>query len=224
MYLTLQPLSSIPFISHGFTIRKFAGEHEFDLNPYTSKQPGMAEKNLALLAKSISVTSTPLITCRQVHGNNIFNVDLQKTSPQKIKEMQGDGLVTNQPNVTIAILTADCLPILLVDKKQRAIGAVHAGRKGTDLSVVEMAIEKMKILFGSSPENIIAGIGPGIKKCCYEVDLFEANTQQMIKKGVPEQNIFSLNQCTSCRNDLFFSYRAEKGETGRMIGFITIKN
>jgi hypothetical protein len=138
--------------------------------------------------------------------------------------MQGDGLLTNQPNVILAILTADCLPILLIDKKQKAIAAIHAGRNGSMLFIIEAAIKQMEILFGTKSENLIAGIGPGIKKCCYEVDLFRANIEQMKKKGVLKENIFSLDLCTSCKKDIFFSYRAEKGKTGRMLGFIMIKN
>ncbi len=92
------------------------------------------------------------------------------------------------------------------------------------LSITDKVIEQMNIHFGSKPENIMAGIGPGIKKCCYEVDILEENIEQMKTKGLLKKNIFSLNQCTSCKKEMFFSYRAEKGKTGRMLAFIMLKN
>ena len=223
-YVTLPVLSKIPFIVHGFTHRKLDNGHNFDLNLYDCNQKNHVENNLKKLTNLIGFPSAPVISCHQVHLSKIINVDLQKNTPQEIRKMQGDGLLTNQPNVILAILTADCLPILLIDKKQKAIAAIHAGRNGSKLFIIETAIEQMGILFGTKPENLITGIGPGIKKCCYEVDLFRANIEQMTKKGVLKENIFSLDQCTSCKKDIFFSYRAEKGKTGRMLGFIMIKN
>ncbi len=223
-FVTLPALSKIPFIVHGFTLRKLDNGQDFDLNLYDCNQSNHVEKNIKKLTKLIGFPSAPVISCRQVHRNKIINVDLQKNTPQKIRKIQGDGLLTNQPNVILAVLTADCLPILLIDKKQKAIAAIHAGRNGTLFSIIEAAIDRMRILFRTIPEDLIAGIGPGIKKCCYEVDLFKTNIEQVIKKGVLKENIFSLDQCTSCRNDIFFSYRAEKGKTGRMFGFIMIKN
>ena len=223
-YVTLPVLSKIPFIVHGFTHRKLDNGHNFDLNLYDCNQKNHVENNLKKLTHLIGYPSAPVISCHQVHLSKIINVDLQKNTPQEIRKMQGDGLLTNQPNVILAILTADCLPILLIDKKQKAIAAIHAGRNGSMLFIIEAAIKQMEILFGTKSENLIAGIGPGIKKCCYEVDLFRANIEQMTKKGVLKENIFSLDQCTSCKKDIFFSYRAEKGKTGRMLGFIMIKN
>ena len=223
-FVTLPALSKIPFIVHGFTHRKLDSGQNFNLNLYDCNQKNHDKNNLKKLTHLIGFPSAPVISCHQVHLSKIINVDLQKNTPQEIRKMQGDGLLTNQPNVILAILTADCLPILLIDKKQKAIAAIHAGRNGTMLSIVEAAIERMRILFGTIPEDLIAGIGPGIKKCCYEVDLFEANIEQVIKKGVLKENILNLDQCTSCRNDIFFSYRAEKGKTGRMFGFIMMKN
>tara|TARA_B100000315_G_scaffold122793_1_gene112739 strand:- start:29612 stop:30292 length:681 start_codon:yes stop_codon:yes gene_type:complete len=223
-FVTLPALSKIPFIVHGFTLRKLDNGQNFDLNLYNCNRSNHVEKNLKKLTKLIGFPSTPVISCRQVHHNKIINVDLQKNTPQKIQKMPGDGLLTNQPNVILAVLTADCLPILLIDKKQKAIAAIHAGRKGTMLSIVEKAIDQMGILFGTMPEDLIVGIGPGIRKCCYEVDILEHNLRQIMYKGVLKENIFSLDQCTSCKKDIFFSYRAEKGKTGRMFGFIMIKN
>ena len=197
-FVTLPALSKIPFIVHGFTLRKLDNGQNFDLNLYDCNQSTHVEKNLKKLTKLIGFPSAHVISCRQVHHNKIIHVDLQKNTPQEIQKMPGDGLVTSQPNVILAVLTADCLPIFLIDKKQTAIAAIHAGRNGTMLSIVEAAIEQMGSLFGTVPEDLITGIGPGIKKCCYEVDLFKANIEQVMKKGVLKKNISCLDQCTSC--------------------------
>ena len=223
-FVTLPNLSKIPFITHGFTLRRLDNGQNFDLNLYNYNRSSPVDKNLNKLTKLIGFPSTPIITCRQIHHNKIIKVDLLKNTPQEIRKMQGDGLVTNQTNVILAVLTADCLPILLIDKEQNAIAAIHAGRKGTALSIVKEAIKQMATLFGSVPEDLIVGIGPGIKKCCYEVDILEKNFQQIRNKGVLKKNIFSVDQCTSCRNDIFFSHRADNSKTGRMIGFIMLKN
>lgn len=223
-FVSLPALSEIPFITHGFTLRQLDTGQDFDLNLHGCNQTNHIKKNLNKLTELIGFPSAPVITCRQVHQNKIIKVDLLENTPQEIRKMQGDGLITDQPNVILAVLTADCLPILLIDEKQKVIAAIHAGRNGTMISIVEKAIEKMESLFGVVPENLLAGIGPGIKKCCYEVDILENNIQQIKDKGVLKKNIFNIDQCTSCENDIFFSYRAEKGETGRMVGFIMIKN
>lgn len=223
-FVSLPVLSKIPFITHGFTLRQLDNGQDFDLNLYDCSQTNQIKKNLTKLTELIGFPSAPVITCRQVHQNKIIKVDLLENTPQEIRKMQGDGLITNQPNVILAVLTADCLPVLLIDEKQKAIAAIHAGRNGTMVSIVEKAIEKMGSLFGTAPKNLLVGIGPGIKKCCYEVDILENNIQQIKDKGVLKKNIYIVDQCTSCKNDIFFSYRAKKGETGRMVGFIMIKN
>ena len=252
MIIAIPEFSRIPFIAHGFTLKKLENGQNFD---FDFRDRTQTQKNFLKLTHFIGVKKNSIITCRQVHSNKIIKFDPLKADPHKYQEMEGDALITNQSNVTIAVKTADCLPILLIDKKEKAIGAIHAGRKGTMLSIVKAAIENMKTCFNTMPENLIVGIGPGIQKCCYEVDktiadlfkkkithsnrvvipnpknklkytidLLEANLGQLIEKNVLNKNIFVVDYCTSCRNDLFFSYRADKIKTGRMLGFITLKN
>jgi len=252
MFIAIPELSQIPFIAHGFTLKKLENGQNFDFDLRNRNQ---AQKNFLKVINFIGAKKSSIITCRQVHSNKIIKFDPLKPDPHKYREIEGDALITNQPNVTIAVITADCLPILLIDKKEKAIGAIHAGRKGTMMSIVKAAIENMKIYFNTMPENLIVGIGPGIQKCCYEVDktiadqfekkikhsnqvvipnpknklkhtidLLEANLGQLIEKNVLYKNIFVMDYCTSCRNDLFFSYRADKIKTGRMLGFIMLKD
>ena len=190
--------------------------------------------------------------------------------------LTGDGLITQTPGLLLAILTADCLPVILVDAKRRAVGVFHAGWRGTVKRIVEKGVGEMQRCFGTRPGDIRAAIGPGVHGCCYAVgpevrtqfesqfeygsklfreveesdpvrekypllfltarapghselpkkiflDLVEANRRQLLAAGVAAKNISASPLCTSCRTDLLFSYRAEKGVTGRMMAVAGIR-
>jgi polyphenol oxidase len=213
----------------------------------------------------------PLITVRQIHSDIIHCVD---SIPDE--QLAGDGIVTSTPGLLIAIQTADCIPVIVVDTKRRAVGVFHAGWRGTVKRIVEKGVGEMVRYFGSHPRDMKAAIGPGISGCCYEVgeevrtkfesqfvyaaslfrevkesdpvrekypllfltarapghselpkkiflDLIEANRQQLIAAGVPKKNIASSQLCTNCHPELLFSYRAEKGKTGRMMAVAGIR-
>jgi len=126
------------------------------------------ERNRALLLKKLGVAHRskgwPLITLRQIHSDLIHRVIRLPEEP-----LAGDGLITNTPGVLLAIQTADCLPVILVDKKNRAVGVFHAGWRGTVKRIVEKGIGEMRRYFGSNPRNLVAAIGPGVHGCCYKV-------------------------------------------------------
>jgi YfiH family protein len=169
-------------------------------------------------------------TLKQIHSNLVLLAD----QPGLLGE--GDALITNEPNLAISIRTADCYPILLADARNRAVGAIHAGWRGTAAQIVTKTIEKMRIEFGTRPGDIFAAIGPGIGVCCYEVgnevssqfglsgqthlDLVSENRKQFEAAGVPPQNIQALDVCTFCDAERFFSYRREKDKAGRMTSWI----
>jgi hypothetical protein len=175
-----------------------------------------------------------LATLKQIHSNLVLVAEL----PGHCGE--ADALVTNRPGVAVSVRTADCYPILLADARNRAVAAVHAGWRGTVTHVVERALEKMKVEFGSSPVDVHAAIGPGIGVCCYEVgeevarqfgfaavsrthlNLASENRKQLETAGVAPQNIEALGVCTFCDAKRFFSYRREKEKAGRMISYIRI--
>ena len=213
----------------------------------------------------------PLITLRQIHSDVIRCV---ASAPERT--LAGDGLITAVPGILLAIQTADCLPVILVDAKRRAVGVFHAGWRGTVKRIVEKGVGEMRRYFGTRPRDIEAAIGPGVHKCCYEVgpevrihfesqfdyaaelfhevkesdpvrekypllfltargpghselpkkiflDLVEANRRQLLAAGILARNIEASPLCTSCRTDLLFSYRAEKGITGRLMAVAGIK-
>lgn len=213
----------------------------------------------------------PLVTLRQIHSDLIHCVSAAPKEP-----LTGDGLVTATPGLLLAVQTADCLPVILVDTKRRAVGVFHAGWRGTIKRIVEKGVGEMRRYFGSQPSDLKAAIGPGVHKCCYDVgpevrdkfesqfeyaaklfhevkdsdpvrekypllfltarapghselpkkiflDLVEANRRQLLAAGVPAKSISSSPLCTACHTDVLFSYRAEKGITGRMMGMAGIR-
>jgi hypothetical protein len=152
---------------------------------------------------------------------------------------KGDALLENTPGAVVAVKTADCIPILLVDQRTRAVAAVHAGWRGTVARIAEAAVEAMRDRFGSAPADLHAAIGPGIGKCCYEVgpevaarfgergrahiDLAEANRRQLIAAGVTARRIHASNLCTMCRPEEFHSFRRDREAAGRLYSFAGIR-
>ena len=152
---------------------------------------------------------------------------------------RGDALIENTPGSVIAVKTADCVPILLVDERLRAVAAVHAGWRGTIAHIAPKAVEAMGQRLGTAPADLHAAIGPGIGKCCYEVgpevavefgepgrariDLADANRRQLIEAGVTAGRIYTSNLCTMCRPAEFHSFRRDKEAAGRLYSFAGIR-
>jgi YfiH family protein len=166
-------LKHIPWLVHGFTTRPGGFTTSYcgrTLNLGFTKDDLRAsvERNRkqVLLAANAATKGKPwlLVTLRQVHSDIIHVVRSRK--PDKLV---GDGLVTDLPRLALGILTADCFPILLVDTKNKAVGAFHAGWRGSVKRIVEKGVGIMRLEFGSRPEDIHAAIGPGIQKCSFEV-------------------------------------------------------
>lgn len=273
-------LNRIPWLVHGFSTRAggfsaaYAG-NALNLGFTKHDSRSAVERNRAAFLRQLGATNRrtiwPLVTLRQLHSDLIHCVSEIPTQP-----LAGDGLITAMREIVLAVQTADCLPVILVDTKRRAVGAFHAGWRGTLKRIVEKGVGEMRRWFGTEPRNIRATIGPGIHSCCYEVgpevrekfesrfahasdwfrevkesdpirekypllflsakppghsdppgkillDLVEANRRQLIGAGVAAKNITASELCTACRPDLLFSYRAENGMTGRMMGVAGIR-
>ncbi len=286
--LRVQNLEKIPWLVHGFSTRTGGFSRAYakaDLNLGFTKDDSRAtvERNRAAFLSGLDATSArqnknarrwKLITLRQVHSDIIHHVDSHHVASDA--PLTGDGLITVTPGLLLGIQTADCLPIILVDSKRRAVGVFHAGWRGTVKRIVEKGVGEMHRWFGTRPQDIKAAIGPGIGGCCYEVgeevrtkfesqfsyaaklfrevkdsdpvrekypllflnarapghgelppkiflDLSEANRRQLLSVGVPAKSIAATPMCTSCRTDLLFSYRGEKGQTGRMMAVAGIR-
>jgi copper oxidase (laccase) domain-containing protein len=135
------------------------------------------------------------------------------------KEFPGcDGIITNQRGIALGIYVADCCAVYIIDPKTPAIGLVHSGRKGTELGVVTNAVEQMVDRFGSNPANMIVQLSPCIRPPHYEIDFAAEIVRQCHALGVNE--IHDSGICTACDLDRYYSYRAEKGKTGRMLALI----
>jgi polyphenol oxidase len=130
-----------------------------------------------------------LVSLRQIHSALIRTVSAKDTRQSgKPAVLRGDGLMTAEPGVLLGIQTADCLPVLLADKKNRAVAAFHAGWRGTLARIVENGVGRMRLEFGSKPEHLIAAVGPGIGQCCYSVG--EEVLQQFESQFVYARKLF----------------------------------
>jgi len=175
-----------------------------------------------------------LATLKQVHSAKCVSAEGRSGVLDR-----GDALLENTPGAVVAVKTADCLPILLVDECNRAVAAVHAGWRGTVAQIAEAAVSAMRDRFGTSPGDLHAAIGPGIGNCCYEVgpevaaqfggqgrghvDLAGANVRQLIAAGVTPERIYASNLCTMCRPGEFHSYRRDREAAGRLHSFAGVR-
>ena len=174
-----------------------------------------------------------LATVQQVHSESCIAADGRSGILG-----QGDALLEDTPGAVIAVKTADCVPILLVDERNHAVAAVHAGWRGTVARIALLAVQAMSRRFSSDPRDLHAAIGPSIGVCCYEVgpevaaqfgaegrahiDLTAANRSQLLESGVTAERIYASNLCTMCQADSFHSFRSDREAAGRMYSFAGI--
>jgi polyphenol oxidase len=153
----------------------------------------------------------------QIHNNSVAVVSVD--SPAKSAGV--DALITGDPGVLLGVYVADCCAVFLVEPKQRVVGLVHSGRKGTALNIVGAAVRKMSMEFGSDPLNIVAQLSPCIRPPHYEVDFAGDIVQQLKQAGVKQ--VFDSGENTAANLEKFYSYRMEKGRTGRMLALLALK-
>jgi polyphenol oxidase len=167
----------------------------------------------------------PLFTAEQIHGNKIAVV-ARAIASAVLSGVDGrefpacDSIITNQRSVALGIYVADCCAVYVVDPKTPAIGLVHSGRKGTELGVVTNAIRQMIERFGSDPGNMIVQLSPCIRPPHYEIDFAAEISRQCRTLGV--RHIHDSGACTACDLGRYYSYRAEKGKTGRMLAVLAL--
>src|SRR6266567_2915614 len=170
------------------------------------------------IRNAIGVGDWPLLTAQQIHGNKIAVADSSNRGPLG-REFRGcDGLITSQPGIALGIYVADCCAVYLIDPQTPAIGLVHSGKRGTAAGVVSNAIQQMIDRFGSDPANMIVQLSPCIRPPHYEVDFAAEIVRQCRALGMKE--IHDPRVCTACDLNRYYSYRAEKGKTGRMLALL----
>jgi purine-nucleoside/S-methyl-5'-thioadenosine phosphorylase / adenosine deaminase len=167
-------------------------------------------------ADALGFSGFPFIVAEQVHGNLVARVD----GPNPIPLSGADGLVTNRPGLCLAIYVADCAAVYLADREVRAIGLVHAGKKGAELGIVREAIATMRKAFGTDPANLVIQIAPCIRPPNYEVDFAAEIVRQARQTGV--RDIFDCGICTASNPEKYYSYRRERGRTGRLLALAAI--
>jgi purine-nucleoside/S-methyl-5'-thioadenosine phosphorylase / adenosine deaminase len=277
--LQAEHFEKYPWLIHAFSTRQGGysrayGGHALSLGFTKTDSRRAVERNRAAFLANLGANGRrpwPLVTLRQVHSDIIHRITDPPAAP-----LVGDGMVTNAPGIVLAIQTADCLPVILVDPQKRAVGVFHAGWRGTVKRIVEKGVGVMRLHFNSRPADLEAAIGPGVHNCCYTVgeevrdqftsqfaygdrlfheikesdpvrekypmlfltarapghsnlpvniflDLVEANRRQLLDAGVSARRIKTIPFCSACHTDLLFSHRAEKGNTGRMMGVAAMR-
>lgn len=207
-------LSALPQVAHGFTLRVPGIEMSHDKAEALARLDGIHRK---IRAES-SLGSAPFITAQQVHGNRIAVVADPPAGDKCFESC--DGLITNQRGVCLGIYVADCCAVYLVDQVRGAIGLVHSGKKGTELGVVSNAINSMAERFGARASDLVVQLSPCIRPPHYEIDFAAEIVRQCRALGVASVNDSGI--CTACDLERYYSYRAEKGRTGRMLAFLAI--
>ena len=258
---------------HAFSTRHggvsvVAGENLLNLSFTEWDRKESVLENRKRLETAAGTEDLTLVVMKQIHSDVVQRFPAVPAGPSA-----GDASITDRPGLLLAAQTADCVPILLVDPRKRAVAAVHAGWKGTLARIAQKTVGRLHLEFGCEPAHILAAIGPSIGPCCYEVgadfvtkfsaqfadaseyfdeahtgdepnplqwlnrcppghqpppenvhlDLRKANASQLLAAGLAETNLFASGLCTGCRTDLFFSYRKEGPQSGRMLSLIGLR-
>jgi purine-nucleoside/S-methyl-5'-thioadenosine phosphorylase / adenosine deaminase len=234
---------------HGFMGRRggkslgpFAG---LNVSYRVGDDPKVVSQNVCDVKLAAGIHDGRIVTMKQMHGE-----DLVEVKDKNLKEAgEADGMVTSEKDIYLAVLTADCVPLLFVAPKQRVVAAVHAGWRGTMAGIAEKTARLLKTRYGVEPSELEVALGPSIGICCYEVkddvagplikrwgklttpsiavrygksfiNLRRLNRDILRAAGVPGNQLFQVGPCTSCTPEDFFSYRRERSETGRQMSFV----
>ena len=259
--LGYESLGAYPNISHVVTTRH-GGVSEgtygsFNCSPYTGDASNKVLSNQTILFAGIKYKMEELVIPHQTHGISSLAIERDSYDSFSLEKrrnvLQGvDALITNEPGFCICVSTADCVPVLLYDKRCQAVGAVHAGWRGTVQHIVSSVLKHMNVLYGTKGEDVVACIGPSISLESFEVgeevydtfqekgfdmsrislwkeetrkhhiDLWEANRMELLASGVPAEQIELANICSYIHHEDFFSARRLGIDSGRTLSGIMI--
>lgn len=252
LLLKVPAIESTGHYIHGFTTRRGGvspGRHaSLNLSLTREENRDNVAENYCRLSEALGIEKADMAACHYEHGNGVC-VLTEADRGQGISRENTlpfcDGVVVKDSSVVAVTLHADCTPLFFADKYGRAAGVAHAGWKGTSLAISESMVDAL----GIPAEDILVGIGPNIKSCCFEVqedvgglfaekygenarvfrdgkqfvDLVGVTLMQLERKGIPAENVTVSEYCTYCRNDLFFSHRFFRGNTGAMASVMAIR-
>lgn len=247
-YISYKCLDDLSFVKNSFTLRMTSSNKPVYMFPENAPSLDDAKECCNTLASELGTDIAHRVAPFQKHTANVHVVtEADLGHPIDNRHIKNtDGLITNIKGAHICISVADCIPLCFVDPTKKAIGIAHSGRKGTQLKIGKIVVEKMTETFGSDPKDIIATIGPGICQSCYEVgpeilcefendwgreasaplfkkhgskyllDLWLANRMVLKDAGLRDENIITTNICNRCNNDKFYTFRGD----GRIINQI----
>ncbi len=204
-------LTGIEGLRHGFTLR----HPEIPVDVERDTALANLESAHAEAARDLGI-GDEITTGEQVHGSHVAVVD---SGPAEGFNAT-DGLVTQIPGRALGVFVADCCAVYLVDPVNRACGIVHSGKKGTELGIAREAVARMQEAFGTEPANLVAQLSPCIRPPHYEIDIAVEIVTQCREAGIPESQVHDCGICTASHPGLYYSYRREKGKTGRMLAMI----
>jgi YfiH family protein len=236
------------YLIHAVTNRSMNFPYDFSMALHTGENKNKIIGNRKIIASHLkSDENLHFIVANQTHSDHIKIITKKEAKGWESLEdavEDCDALITNVKGIVLTILTADCVPVLLYDNEKKVVAAVHAGWKGTKANIVAKTVLKMKEIYACNPENIVAAVAPSIGSCCYEVgedvakhffdilkgvtkredkymlDLPYINKYQLLESGLKEEHIEMSNVCTACDFERYFSYRKEKGCSGRFMSII----
>ena len=209
---TFEVLERVPGIRHAFLCRVPG------LDVQTEREPALARlaEYHAAARRDLGMPVEPFATAKQVHGNTV--AVLKQAATQEVPDT--DGLVTNVPGMSLGIYVADCCAVYLVDPVKRAIGLLHSGKKGTEFAISTRAVETMMREYGSNPADMVAQLSPCIRVPDYEIDFAGEINRQLLAAGVGRVADCGAN--TASDLERYYSYRVEKGRTGRLLALLSM--
>lgn len=207
-------LSAIPGFIHAFTQRVPGLDVQVDRDVALQR----LDQHHAATRVALGLADKKFIFATQVHGADIAIVD----SAASVPVANVDGLITADPSACLGIYVADCCAVYITDPKRRVVSLLHSGKKGTEQAIAKAAVEKMSAEFGSSPADLVAQLSPCIRPPHYEIDFSSQIVEQLRASGVKQ--IHDTGACTASDPVRYYSYRREKGKTGRMLALLALRS
>lgn len=258
-YISFRALDQLPWLKNGFSTRYGGVSTDYLSSLNLGFGRGDLEENVVknheIIAEAIGFSPRSIVSSHQTHTTNVKIVtkdDCEKGIYQPRDYENVDGMITNEPGITLATYYADCVPLYMVDTKNRAIGLSHSGWRGTVEKMGKVTIALMQKTYGTNPKDVIACIGPSICQDCYEIgddvakefkkvfcdniheillekengkyqlNLWKCNELIFKEAGVPLENIQVTDICTCCNPETLYSHRGHNGKRGNLAAFLTL--
>lgn len=258
LYYTFPALDDLGCVRHGFSTR-LGGVSDgifasMNLSFTRGDDDAAVRENFRRFCAAIGVPADNVVISAQTHTANVKVVtaaDRGRGITREKEYTDVDGLITNEPGVVLCTQYADCVPLFFADSVKRVVATSHAGWRGTAAGIAAVTVRKMEEVYGCRPEDIVAGIGPSIGHCCFEVDgpvyeaftqvevfddtcytdngggkyhidLWQVNRRWLLSAGVQPRHITVTDLCTRCRPDVFWSHRETGNDRGSLAAFIAL--